>query len=398
MTTVLQMSTEPSRYRGALVPAIRRCAAVFFHQARRLLKGWAWAVKATLCATLVSLFFSCPPYEALEPESPQWRTRAEQIANPFHDQAIGRDPRSHDAKRTFRITVPVIAHYLGLGRYGVITLAHLSGVTLLFACCVAASRLTGDRMCGLLAALLCSLTTAGTLAFEDFSYFFWDEVALASLVLAQAIPRPSVVLPCVFVAAFTDERGFVASSFVFLQYVPSLSQVGLYAPRSRNVACVFAVVAGWVAYLAARAALSVTLDAHAVTDDAGLRCMVGNVNWLSIGTWGGLEGGWYIVASAMVILLATRHRLPASMIAAAIAVQCVVAYLVGDLSRSLAYLFPAVFVAIGALMITETRRTLRRLLLGATVASLLWPNINLSPPFIGMLQPFPFQAVKWLIS
>ncbi|MEG3882449.1 hypothetical protein QT972_34410, partial [Microcoleus sp. herbarium7] len=77
------------------------------------------------------LLFAFPSYERLDTEfAESWRAVLEQGAHPF--KITEYDPSSHQAKMTFRLTVPLAARFLHLDRTGLLLLQALCGIILFY--------------------------------------------------------------------------------------------------------------------------------------------------------------------------------------------------------------------------------------------------------------------------
>jgi hypothetical protein len=364
-----------------------------------LCRGRQWLFVTALTATILSLVYAWPPYETLQTPSPSWAARWKHIDAPFEDPSKRYDPRSNEAKRTFRLTVPLIAHGLHLNRYGVIAMLHLCGILVFLNCAIAVTRITGDRQ----SAVICALTTAviptGSLPFWDFNIFFYDAVPLAMLTGAIAFHRSWAVLPLVFAAAWTDERALVTSSLLLLYFGYDAMLSTDTRRRLTSVACVAAVICAWVGYFVGRILLQRHYGFSTATGDVGLPVIISQINLLTIAAWGGLEGAWLVVGTALIILLTTRNFLIALCFSSAIALVSLIACSVFDLTRSFAYVYPALFLALRVLQQHIPTMLTRRLLLASFVISFFWLNLFLTGPnTVYLLKPLPFRAVSLLSS
>jgi hypothetical protein len=356
--------------------------------------GRNWQLVTVLSATLLSLFYAWPPYDTLATIPPQWAAREEHIAQPFRDPAAAYDSRSNEAKRTFRLTVPLLAHTLRLNRFGVILLLHLSGVLVYLGCVVAAYRITHDRV----SAFLCTLTTAviptGALAFWDFNIFFYDAVALAAVTAAIACRSPLAVFLLVLAASWTDERGLVASSMVFLYHLYNSTQSTDNRPKMTGVLCALAVTIAWLTYFVGRMYLRNRFAFQTETGDVGLAVMASQINLISISAWGALEGLWLILCAAIIILWSNRNFGFAFLLGGAITASSIIACSVFDLTRSFAYLYPVLFISLRTLQDNVPLHVIQRLLLITFIISLVWLNLFVTGPrSIYLMKPLPFHVL-----
>lgn len=358
-------------------------------------RGPFWLLLTAIYATVVCLFYAWPSYHAMEPEPESWRARASHIAQPFNDPSRDFDPITHESKKTFRLTVPLAAHVLGLGRHGVIALLHLCGFLTFLAAGTAAYRMTGDRVAAFLAVMTTATIPTGALAFWDFEKFFYDGVALAALTTALACRTHWLVALLVFIAAWTDERGLVASSLLFLYFWYDATHGFDAKQRTSSRHCVWAVVSAWAAYAFGRMLLSWYCDFHTSTGAVGLPAFMSQINLLTIASWGGLEGGWLLVLAACIVLWSLREFLYAASFVGAIAVISGVACSVFDLTRSFAYLYPAVFVALRVLHPHTPLHSVRRLLLIGLIVSVLWLNLFVTGSHtVYLMKPAPLRLLQ----
>ena len=358
-------------------------------------RGPFWLLLTAIYATVVCLFYAWPSYHAMEPEPATWRARASHIAHPFNDPSRDFDPITHESKKTFRLTVPLAAHLLGLGRHGVIALLHLCGFLTFLAAGTAAYRVTGDRAAAFLVVMTTATIPTGALAFWDFENFFYDGVALAALATALACPTHWLVALLVFIAAWTDERGLVASSLLLLYFWYDATHASDAKQRTSSRHCGWAVVSAWAAYTLGRTLLSWYCDLHTSTGGVGLPALMSQINLLTIASWGGLEGGWLLVLAACIVLWAVREFFFAASFLGAIAMVSAVACSVSDLTRSFAYLYPAMFIALRVLSHHSSLHSVRRLLLACLVVSVLWLNLFVTGSnTVYLMKPAPLRLLQ----
>jgi hypothetical protein len=116
-----------------------------------------------------------------------------------------------------------------------------------------------------------------------------------------------------------------------------------------------------------------------------------------LGIWTALGGCWIFVLSGIIILLARKQYW---LFAAFVASMCAVigpALLVWDLTRSLAYVLPAVFIGLSLLAKNEDQETIERVcFIGATL-SVIIPTYWIKDALIATwLYPLPIQLMRLL--
>jgi hypothetical protein len=222
-----------------------------------LTKGRFWLMKVTLMAVIAALFMSFPGYDImLRGEYPSgWGAVLQKVANPFLDMSLHYGEGSHDSKLTFRLTVPILAHSLHLGIKGLIGLQFVAGVLSLCLSGWVAYQISSDRKTGLFTALLVAGTYAGTTAFVELRGIF-DGVAIFFLLLAMGFRNPWIIGFAVFLASWTDERGFIAAFFVIIFHVISNESGNLKDLRNFIHPRPLAVIMGVLGYLISRVILA----------------------------------------------------------------------------------------------------------------------------------------------
>ena len=306
-------------------------------------------------------------------------------------------PGSHDAKMTFRIAVPAIARLLGLGKLGIFVFQSLCGVALLWAVGRVAHRVTGDLVASLFVTCGVAATWAGTTSFIEMRGFF-DGEALLLLALAMLLEVPVLAAASVFLCAWTDERGLVASSLVYLYHVNRCHVRGRGEIASWFGPLPMAVIVGWAAYLATRIAMIRAFGITTDTGGVGLGLVVSQLSMFPMGAWTGLEGGWLLVLAAAVVLVRRRRFLFLAMYLGAIAILLIVSMCVLDITRSMAYLLPALFVALDVLGEVESVPDLRLLCGASSLVSILSPNYQRrwEREWIFWNVPAPVRLLSWV--
>lgn len=350
-----------------------------------------WLLRGTLLALVVALLGAFPRPEVLldRDHAPDWAPVLRQAEHPFTPQA--HPPESHASKLAFRLTVPSVAHVLGLGSAGMKLLEAACGVALLALVIHAATCASGDRVVGVLAGLTTAAIHAGVTAFVEHRATF-DGVALMFLCAAIALRAAPLVALSVVLAGFTDERALLGAGL--------LSALHLQRPRGDSPAdwpCAVAVGAGCGAYLAIRWVLARTYGLETGGGGIGLGVLLSQVNIAPAGLWSGLEGGWLLVLAAAAGLVLARRWGLLVWCSAWSGLVAGVALCVHDVTRSMAYLLPVLPLALRLLRESEPPRELRRWALLACLLALACPTYY----FAGRSEawweyPLPVQLLRYL--
>ena len=320
----------------------------------------------------------------------------QKIEHPLLDVAKINPPGNHEAKLNFRLTVPVILHLLHVPsnqRWTLPVLAVCGTCALILISCAFAFRVTGDRVCGLYAALAVSATYIGSFGFA----MYYDTIALSQIALAML---PGVAWPwkglLVFTASFTDERALPASLFLLVQ---TLCASPGQKWRERIFCPDFlAVIAGMVAYCAGRLALEQFAGLTSPHAGIGHGFLLTNAPFWHAGIWLALKGGWLLVGVAAICLWRNR-QFPALSAFLFVTALCVGGgFLVEDVLRSTAYVFPAFLVALGVAGTNENPRWMRLYCLAAFFVSTVAGNYNVWRNQIIWFQPVSAKVLRHILQ
>jgi len=314
---------------------------------RQLQKPW-WKCRAVILSWIVATFFCSPSaYEFLRTD---WRENqqaaVQKIEHPFRDMS-DYPPESTQSKRTFRITVPLIAHLLGLDIIWVYVLQWICGFLLLAVTVRMVHEWFQDRLTAFLATLYLAAVYPGSAAFLEYWSLF-DAFAYLFLLLAFYFSSPALIGALVLVAAYTDERALIASPAIILfhaiRLTPRDSMVRPVALLNYQTA---AVVIGWAFYFIIRSYLASAYDLTTSTGGVGLSSLL-NFRQLHvghIGIWGAFEAGWLFFPLALTELWIRRERWLAVLWAISLSISLLTAILVQDITRSASYLIGSLLLA-----------------------------------------------------
>ncbi|MGD0013564.1 MAG: hypothetical protein ABSD56_03940 [Bryobacteraceae bacterium] len=362
----------------------------------RVLSDRHWKRASVFAVLLVSLFRAFPSYDALATayDKGTWRDAMVQVDDPFADMSRFFPDESHQSKMTFRLTVPVLAHIFHLHRTGILVFSALLGIVLLYSVLTVAFKITGSRKAAFFVCLAAACSWSGETAFHELRGGYYDAAALCLLVLAATTESFPLTAITVFLAAWTDERALIASSFVFLLSISQAERVG---PRSFLAGKRAAILIAWAAYLATRVYLTAAHSLTVSTGNVGLSVFRQQTNVIPLGVWTGLGGGWLLVACGIAaLLLARRYRMTAAF-CGALGVTIGLGLLVLDVTRSMAYCLPAVFVGLSVLSRSQPLEETESLAVLSGIVSLIVPEYHVQGRTdLYWLYPLPIQAIRWL--
>jgi hypothetical protein len=194
----------------------------------------------------------------------RWDAVTIKVQKPFAEMSQYFDPSRQEANRTFRFSIPLIAHYLGLNTAGAMLLGLLSGPALFAALIAFCQRQHFGRLLTGSVCLTASGLYFGQAWISEINGCF-DGWAYAFMVLGLSTKRPWLVALWVTLAGFTDERALAASPLVLLFHLGNGGKIR--GARSLIAAgmspSVLAVIVAWCMVLGFRTYLSRQLGLEA---------------------------------------------------------------------------------------------------------------------------------------
>jgi hypothetical protein len=331
-----------------------------------------WLLVAFLLCAIVPAFFSWPEFPLPPDIRRAWIEHWDQVVqfkvdDPAHDYTQEYPDGKNEAKRNFRIAVPLLAYLTHSGMTGVHVARFTLQAVLIICVLLAAERAAGDRLVALAAALAIAGTYTGTSVWRDVCRWF-DNCTHAFLALALILRPPWLAGGAVVLAAFTDERA--------LLIVPLLILFHWFTGSPRRT--LIGLAAGIPGYVAIRLAFALAFHLRMPTTGiAEWDIFFINTDNVVTGYWFALEGGWLLVAIAIWRGWASGRSRAGLALALATALPVVAAMGVGDFTRSAAYAFPAVLAALALLRRSDliAPAELRTLAVVAAAVSLLTPNV-----------------------
>jgi hypothetical protein len=362
----------------------------------RLLSGPHWKLKGLGAVLALSLFRAFPSYDALGTNfhKATWRDVQVKFDHPLIDTSRIFAPGSHESNLTFRLTVPLLAHVFHLHHAGLLIFFACVGILLLYLVLKVAFTLSASKRAALFVCLSTACTWPGEAAFHELRGGYYDALALCLLLAALATSSSLLTAAFLFLAAWTDERALIASSFVFLLYAFQKAD-GMRRFLVGKPAAVVVAIAG---YLGTRAYLSATQSYALDIRGVGLSILSQQTNVIPLAIWTGLGGSWILVFLGLLALFLQKRYLAAAGFSVALVGVMVAALAAVDVTRSMAYCLPAVFVALAALSSSEGMKQIEKLSAIGAAISLLVPTYYLEGNAgLWWLYPLPIQIVRWLL-
>ena len=336
-----------------------------------MLKSPFWYWRIALLATLLSLFLATPRLEVFTGNTETLGDLSAKFAKMqeplrFHAYEAG----SHNAKVTFRLTGHSIAHLLGLDYRGHKVLEFIGGYFLFVYTALLAHGITRSRFNAALATFYTAVVYAGCTAFIEFRMTY-DGLALLLLTMAIYHRHWLIAGPLVYLSAFTDERGLIASCLVMTYHCfDSMDRWNGWKGIWKSPT-VLSIAMGWGSYFLTRGFLSEYLGFQ--TDSGKTSLFFEQANNLAVGVASALEGGWLLVLLAG-IGLAFQQRERLLILIPQVLLVLWVALSVEDITRSMAYVFPILFLSLRVLADSESNGFVYRCLMIAFLISAVWPS------------------------
>ena len=369
------------------------------------------ALAVAVLSALASVAFNFPDYqhnldlfglaapERIAPERELTRlVLRRQTEHPLSpDSVAGIEGGEHAARLIYRISMPILGHAAGLGLGGLILIQQLFGVVFLGLLSLLSYRATGDKCCAVLLPFGFAFCYVGQACFLDMRPTF-DGMALCGLALAMVSRQPLIVFAALFFACWTDERAVMVSPLLLLWRLTKPEQTD-GTGRDQSFLKdwrLLATIGALVAYLVGRFELGRLWSAQYPPD--GISFAVAGLQWpmFLIGIASGLKWLWIVLllgATALLLRGATWLGAAFSIVVLAYAISCSMVF---DTTRSSAYLFPAVFVALPWLVRSEGVAPVRWLALAVSAMCIMTPSAYIHGNAVEPAPPVFPQALKWI--
>lgn len=355
-------------------------------------------------AIALSLFFAFPSYDVAYTQEmyENWAAIVMQSKAPLN--SVEYDGSSHQANLAFRLTPVLIAGLFGIDTItGFLILQFVSFIFLFWVIARLLRKLNEDPVVYYLLTLSISFMFVGNVLCSDYRGFF-DVMAYLFLTASLMFRNAFAIFIALLFAYFSDERALIASGLVFLFFLLedkplpeniSLKHFFYFSPK------LLTVVLSWGFYFSIRLLLGYFFGLKTNSEvlvDYLFTQTVHQINLFPFGVWTGLEGFWVLVLLSFVVLIQRNCWIFIGFYTLALMVVIFISIWVFDITRSMAYLLPSVFVSLRLLSTNENRVLLRY----ASVTILL---LCVFPTYyaggsneINWLLPLPFQILRLFIN
>lgn len=371
-----------------------------------LTNGEYWQPKVVFLSLVICLVFAFPDYQRYVestklPET--WRVVNHQIQSPFTQLPASElpPPESNEAKRTFRLFMPVLGHVLHLNRAGLLIVQNLMGILFLWTTLSLIYKVTRDRTSATLFVFAVSLTFPSLWFFNSFSTNL-DGPGYLLLLAAMLNRNIFWVFLWLFLASFVDERVFACFGFVVIWW-----KCWSYKPEDWNWRKFFAIDR----YVLAASAAIIVHGAirYYLTVARGFHLPIGDAAGVGLGN---IRESWKVLSPSIIApfegltlfpllaaIVAISRRKCAVLIVTTVVITALLAqsFAVGDNTRSLAYGFSLILLSAKILKELDPELDLRRM--AALVASLclLIPSFCVVGKTVSWFTPILPKLLRWIM-
>ncbi len=291
---------------------------------------------------------------------------------------------SHLDKRWSRITVPVIAWIFHLNMIGVYLLQIVLLPAFLFYGMKYLLSVTGDKtlaFCGgvSLGCIYLSKTFIGDFIHYDcFAFFF--------LLMAAYQKRPFWSVPFLILAAFVDERAVISFPLFYLLRLIGECGVALtFNDILKKINTIFPFVFSFLIYSVLRFYLKKHLQIH---DEYAYSYMGWgridlNLKSIPLSLFATLEATLGLIIIPAVMSIVNRNFLFSFLYIIGVLASLAAAFWVADLSRSINYVFPSIFISLIFLHKTENIKIFRFVSVSVMLFCLFFPTHDFALAEVG---------------
>jgi len=337
-----------------------------------------------------SLFFSYPQIQFFDFQSHSWET-TKLKSNDLTNSLTSADPTSNNAKKVFRLTVPLLMKLLHLSPLGIIILQCFLGFFIFVYGYKISLNILDDVVSATFITAGIAFLYFGRVAYFDINRTWFDTFAYFFLLMAIYSQTSLGIIIFSTLAAWTDERAFIALGIVFLFHhfkkkgYQKTSFKELVSFNKEGLAVIFSIFL----YLIVRMALTLKYDMHTPSDTSNYTVLSKTLIFMPVGMWTFLEGFWLVYIFTLAHTFMNKNFLVFILFLLPLVIFTVISGCVLDITRSGSYLLPVIFVLIGYMKFYMDKNRLRKFLFYCFCISFLFPalfvmitenNFRIEPP------------------
>ncbi len=354
--------------------------------------GKAFCVILSVITIVVIHIFSSPAYFALSPECkpcPDCCNMQEKVNRKDHllESVSSKYPSfTHMAKTEFRLTVPFFAAILHIdSKVGIYILQALAGLAFFIVLSTMVYKIINDKVITSLFVLAFGFIYPGYSFFAEMEGFF-DSFAFLFLLIAMADIHFLLIAVALFFAFWTDERSLFSGAFIvfwwqYRQFVKT--NKSFFLPGIQAYTFGFTVLL----YISVRWYL--VNNYGFVNQLAGTGTIASTIDYAGMALWQAFEGYWLLIALALYGLYIKKQY--AIMLIFIVINMCIffIGMNVMDITRSIAYIFPAIIIAFFIIKDQFDLKQMKQLMLIVLLFCFMYPAYS----FIATKPPHAYHPV-----
>lgn len=300
------------------------------------------------------------------------------------------EPYSWQAKKVFRLSIPLLMKVFNLPPLIIVTFQILAGYLIFIFSYKLAFRISKDSVQSTFFTAGIAFLYFGKAAFFECQFTWFDGFSYFFIIMAMWSRNIVGIILFSSLVAWNDERGFIALSLVFLfHYFENIDSKKItFRELFTFNKYVVAVIASILLYILVRLTISSLYNMHTTNDGANLSLIV-HRTWyfIPIGLLTFFEGFYFLLGLFFLLIFKNKDFLRLILIGISLMIMTIVSFCVTDITRSGSFAFPIVFIAIQYLKDKVTNQEMRVALLICLMVSVLIPPAFISADWtiIGML-------------
>jgi hypothetical protein len=264
-------------------------------------------------------------------------------------------------------------------------------------------RITANKLSTLYFTLATTHIYFGIAAFWELGGF-GDSIAYSMIIIAMFYRNPFIIFSAISIAAWTDERGFIAGGYILLWWIWRNTFEKQKAIKEAYTEILttqtMSIVSCWFCYIALRLWLTQTFHLTLDTRQIGAFMLSPDESSsIGLGLWASLEGFWLLIAITIITLIANWNRTKLSLFAymGLLLFLIITSCMVSDINRSISYGFPVVLCSLILLQNFLSKRELHYILAGIATICVAHPLLmTFGSNKVTWAYPLPFQVIIFL--
>jgi hypothetical protein len=332
---------------------------------------------------LFNLFLFPPKIYNFSSNDIEWEIFRIKSENPLFSISSLFDSYSNLAKRDFRITVPILNYFLNLSPVYWIIFQYCIGILFLFLLKFSINRLTKN---GVLKNLMfCAFSTLYLVRcfFDDVDHLWFDGFAFLFILIAQQSNSSLVIFFSVILGCFVDERAVFSFLIVFSGYYFAHKKIDTFDfaffKLARNQ---WFLLFGLFTYFLIRWFLSINYGLTTPSNGASFSMLKRTIPYFNLGLLSALSGFLFLFIYLLFDFI-KNSQFNYIVLILPILVLFLISAMVADLTRSITYSFPFIFILLKFYLNEQNKHWFTRV----SVISVI--SIFLTKPFV---------CVDWEVS